>query len=113
VIRKAGEELLDTCIVEKIRKRKGWIFWGYFTGGVKGPYLFWEKEWGLINKTLYYKRIILLIYRWIQINPYLYFMQDRAPSYLAASTKEELSKRGIRIIFWLAYSPDLNPIKTI
>ena len=40
-------------------------------------------------------------------------MQDGAPSYLAAYTKEELSERGIRIIFWPAYLPDLNPIETI
>jgi transposase len=40
-------------------------------------------------------------------------MQDRAPSHLAASTKEELSERGIRIIFWPAYLPDLNPIETM
>jgi len=100
-------------VVEKIRKRKGWMFWGCFAGGVKGPCLFWEKEWGLINKILYCKRIVPLIYGWIQINPYFYFMQDGAPSYLAAYTKEELSERGIRIIFWPAYLPDLNPIETI
>jgi transposase len=40
-------------------------------------------------------------------------MQDGAPSHSAASTKEELSKRGIITIFWPAYLPDLNLIKTI
>ena len=100
-------------MVEKIRKRKGWIFWGCFTRGVKGPYLFQEKEQGLINKILYYKRIVPLIYGWIRINPYLYFIQDRVPSYLAASTKEELSERGIITIFWPVYLLDLNLIKTI
>ena len=89
------------------------MFQGCFAGGVKGPYFFWEKEQGLINKILYCKRIVPLIYRWIQINPYLYFMQDRAPSYLAASTKEELSKRGIITIFWPVYLLDLNLIETI
>ena len=89
------------------------MFWGCFTRGVKGPCLFWEKEWGLINKILYYKRIVPLIYGWIRMNPYLHFIQDGAPSHLAASTKEELSERGIITIFWPVYLPDLNLIKTI
>ena len=40
-------------------------------------------------------------------------MQDRAPGHSAASTKEKLLERGIYTIFWPAYSPDLNLIKTI
>jgi len=113
VTRKAGEELSNTCVVEKIRKRKGWMFWGCFAGGVKGPCLFWEKEWGSINKISYCERIVPLIHEWIRMNPHLHFMQDGAPGHSAASAKEELSERGIITIFWPAYSPDLNPIETI
>lgn len=40
-------------------------------------------------------------------------MQDGAPGHSAASTMEELLKRGIHTIFWPAYSPDLNPIETV
>ena len=40
-------------------------------------------------------------------------MQNGAFSHLAASIKKELNKRGIKIIFWLAYSPDLNLIETV
>jgi hypothetical protein len=40
-------------------------------------------------------------------------MQDGAPGYSAAETIEELYERGIYLIFWPAFSPDLNLIKTV
>jgi transposase len=40
-------------------------------------------------------------------------MQDGAPGHLAGDTLQELSERGIYPIFWPAYSPDLNLIKTV
>ena len=40
-------------------------------------------------------------------------MQDGAPGHSARYTKQELEERGIRIIYWPPYSPDLNPIKKV
>ena len=40
-------------------------------------------------------------------------MQDNAPSHAAKDTRKELEDRGIYLIFWPAYSPDLNPIETV
>lgn len=40
-------------------------------------------------------------------------MQDGAPGHSATSTLQELQERGIRPIFWPAFSPDLNPIETV
>ncbi|EHK19109.1 uncharacterized protein TRIVIDRAFT_193599 [Trichoderma virens Gv29-8] len=58
VIRKPGEELNPTCIVERLRKKGGWMFWGCFSGlADKGPSLFWEKEWGSIKQISYCERI--------------------------------------------------------
>ena len=54
-----------------------------------------------------------LIHGWIQINPHLSLMQDGAPGHSTASTLWELSERGVRIIKWPAFSPDLNPIETV
>ena len=47
------------------------------------------------------------------MNLQLSLMQDGAPGHSAASTRQELQDRGIRTIFWPAYSPDLNPIETV
>jgi Transposase len=61
VTRLRGEELDDTCIVEKVSKPKGWMFWGCFHGFMKGPALFWEKDWGSINQFSYREHIVSLI----------------------------------------------------
>ena len=40
-------------------------------------------------------------------------MQDGAPSHRAAGTINDLEERGVTVIVWPPYSPDLNPIKTV
>ena len=40
-------------------------------------------------------------------------MQDGAPAHAAAATREDLADRGVRVINWPAYSPDLNPIESV
>jgi transposase len=40
-------------------------------------------------------------------------MQDGAPGHAAADTKADLAERGIAVIFWPPYSPDLNPIEAV
>src|SRR5207247_2620495 len=113
VTRTKDEELEPTCVYKKVRKKKGWIFWGCFAGKVKGPCLFWEKEWGSIDQKTYCERTVPLIHGWIRMNPHLQLMQDGAPGHAAGETKEELASHGITPIFWPAYSPDLNPIETV
>ena len=39
-------------------------------------------------------------------------MQDGAPRHASRATRIELESRGIKLIFWPAFSPDLNPIET-
>ncbi len=111
--RRIGEELDPTCIVEKAPKRRGWMFWGGFNGIIKGPCLFWEKEWGTINQQSYSERIVPLIDGWIRMNPGLQLMQDGAPGHTGGNTRTELLERGITSIFWPPFSPDLNPIETV
>ncbi len=56
------EEWDPTCVVEKIPQKKGWMFWGSFSAGLrKGPCLVWEKEWGTINKQSYVEHVVPLI----------------------------------------------------
>jgi hypothetical protein len=115
VTRRKGEELDPTCIVEREQRKKGWMFWGCFSGKYgKGPGIFWEKEWGTITTESYCQHTVPIIEGWIRLcNGQQMFIQDSAPAHKAKETLEELQERGIRVIFWPAYSPDLNPIETI
>ena len=45
VTRRAGEEYHPDSVVEREPRKPGWMFWGCFSGVLKGPGLFWEKEW--------------------------------------------------------------------
>lgn len=47
------------------------------------------------------------------MHPWLQFMQDNARGHSASATQKDLLERGIRPIFWPAFSPDLNLIETI
>ena len=40
-------------------------------------------------------------------------MQDGASSHTAADTLREFAERGVRVIRWPPYSPDLNPIEML
>jgi ketohexokinase/beta-glucosidase len=44
---------------------------------------------------------------------FLKLMQDGAPGHIAAETREDLRERGVTVIFWPPYSPDLNPIERV
>ena len=90
------------------------MFWGCFSGKYgKGPGIFWEKEWGTINEETYQEWIVPIIDGWIWLHSGQLLMQDNAPGHHAASTLQELQERGIQVIFWPAYSPNLNPIETV
>jgi transposase len=93
------------------------MFWGCFSGQDKGPSLFWEKEWGTITQETYSERVIPLIHGWIQLKGregiQLSLMQDHAPGHAGSITMEELRERGINLIDWPPFSPDLNPIETV
>jgi transposase len=36
-----------------------------------------------------------------------------APGHAAKATHEDLAERGVKVISWPPYSPDLNPIETV
>ncbi|KAI1003388.1 hypothetical protein K3495_g4816 [Podosphaera aphanis] len=60
----------------------------------------------------YCEKIIPLVYGWTAKYP-LKLMQDSAPCQSASSTIRELRDRGIHIISWPPFSPDLNPIESV
>ena len=98
-----------------MQKQAGWMFWGSFHGTIKGPFLFWEKDWGTINAESYIAHTIPMIDGYFRMNPNLglQVMQDNASSHAARLTMQEFQERNIPVIFWPAYSPDLNSIETV
>lgn len=89
------------------------MVWASIHGSHKGPFLFWEKDWGTITAQSYSERVVPLIHGYIRMNPHLQLMQDGAPGHSAKQAIEELESRGIKLISWPPYSPDLNPIETV
>ncbi|KAI1005570.1 hypothetical protein K3495_g2647 [Podosphaera aphanis] len=110
VTRKEDERYEETCIVDNIRRRVGWMFWASFFGNEKGPSLFWEKERGSITSSSYSDRIVSLIHGMVTSEPRLSVMLDNAPPHKASRTTEEFREKSIAPIEWPPFSPDLNPI---
>lgn len=127
VTRRADEIYNADCLVEKWQRKKGWMFWGSFSGRGKGPSISWEKEWGTITTETFCERIVPLIDGWVQLcaSPHiianhesliaenLMLMQDNAPLHASCDTRQELEERGVITMAWPAHSPDLNPIETV
>ena len=117
VTRKAGEELDSTCLRESPARKRGWMFWASFHANIKGPCLFWEKEWGTIGSQSYCERTVPIIDGYLRLNQqnsiYLDLMQDGAPGHASKETQKELHERNIYPIYWPAFSPDLNPIEAV
>jgi hypothetical protein len=117
VTRRAGEEWDPTCIVERHQRKKGWMFWGCFHGHTLGPGIFWEKDWGQISQESYCAHTVPVIHGYIELMKRegieLKLMQDGAPGHVAGETKVDLQERGITVIFWPPFSPDLNPIERV
>ncbi len=114
VTRKSGEAIDPTCVIERHARRRGWMFWGSISlREGKGPCVFWEKDWGTINKESYCQHTVPVIDGWVRMNPGMVLMQDGAPGHSAEYTLQELRDRNVTVISWPAYSPDLNPIETL
>ena len=89
------------------------MFWACFSGIIKGPYVFWEKDWDRINQATYIKHIIPVLNTWLQQHSELRFMQDNAPDHKGKKTQREIKRHKMSMIFWPSYSPDLNLIEKI
>ena len=93
------------------------MFWGCFHGTTKGPGIFWEKDWGSISAETYQSHTVPIIHGYIELQRRagieLVLMQDGTPSHAAANTKKDLKERGVIVIYWPPFSPDLNPIEKV
>ena len=113
ITRRKDEVYEDTCVVDRVPRKKGWMIWGSFHGYTKGPLVIWEKEWGTINSTSYCTHILPQIKEYMVQFPQLWLMQDGAPGHGAQATQERILELGIQMIYWPLYLPDLNPIKMV
>jgi transposase len=75
--------------------------------------VFWEKDWGNVNKTTYCQHIIPVIKNELERFVGGILMDDNAPGHAAAVSRERLSQLGIERLPWPPASPDLNPIENI
>lgn len=74
VTRMPDEEMEETCMINRVRKKKGWMFQGSFHGATKGPGIFWEKDWGKINQESYCAHTVPVIHGQMRMNPGLVLM---------------------------------------
>ncbi|VCU39638.1 Bgt-50923 [Blumeria graminis f. sp. tritici] len=84
--RNTFQEYNADFVGEKLKNRVSWVFTGCFAGPEKGPYLFWEREWGSINSQKYCEKIVPLVNGMVSMRPWLSVVQDNAPARTAAST---------------------------
>lgn len=95
------------------RKPHGWMFWGAFAGGIKGPGFVWEKEWGGIDTAKYLFFILPMIVAFFREHRLSLFQHDNAPAHKARETRLTLELLRVPVLRWPAYSPDLNPIENV
>jgi uncharacterized protein (DUF433 family) len=102
------------CVQHKWQRRIGWMFWGCISGKYgKGRGLFWEKEWKTITTQSYCEHTCPVIFNYLFNHPGLSFQQDGGPGHKAQATLAYMQTWNLVPIFWLAFSPDLSPIKDI
>lgn len=93
------------------------MFWGCFHGTIKGPGIFWEKDWGSILAETYQSYTVPIIHGYIELQRRagieLVLIQDGAPGHAAADIRKDLKERGVIVIYWPLFSPDLNPIERV
>jgi len=109
-----SEDIESFALVRK--KPHGWMFWGSFAGGQKGPCFFWEKEYGGITGEKYQQHIIPRVHTFLeaQDEPQAFiFQQDNASPHTSKDTRIILRALGIETLFWPARSPDLSPIENV
>lgn len=113
VTRTADEAFEPTCVVPKVPRKPGWMFWGCFHGTTRGPGIVWEKNWGTINAKSYSEHVVPVITHYIHTHPGLTFQQDNAGGHTAGSIYRQFEEMGVPLLKWPAYSPDLSPIEAL
>jgi hypothetical protein len=113
-VQKDGSDRYDaTNLQHKYSKAPAWMFHGTIYQGKKGPAVFWEKEWKTVNSERYDQYILPGIQTLLHDHPELTFQHDNAPAHRSAYTQLALIRRGIKVLSWPPWSPDLNLIEHV
>lgn len=105
------------CLNRKLSKLPAWMFHGVLYDGKKALGTFWEKEYGTMNSEQYDKYILSKVEHLFNTErangrcPV--FQHDNAPCHRSDQTSNNLAKRGIPVVSWPPYSPDLNLIEHV
>jgi transposase len=122
VTRRAEEKYNKDCCVLKFKDFTTLFVWACIGGdGSKGPLVIWDRdEWGNWNSASYTQRIFPYIRSFVQEHEIFrvgignaIFMQDGASPHRAIATKQMFNSHAIRLLWWPANSPDLNPIENL
>ena len=94
------------------------MFWGCISGKYgKGEGLFWEKARKTITKERYCEHTFLVLWNYLynsnNPHPGLSFQQDGGAGYNVEYSLEYMKARGVILIFWPPFSPDLFLIEAI
>jgi hypothetical protein len=106
-------------------RKKGWMFWGCFAGGQKGPFIVWDKELkdqysgkggrGHINSAKYQDHVLPLLLDFHNQIPGSIVQQDNAPAHVSQSSMAWINSHFSpgTVAKFPARSPDLNPIENV
>ena len=67
----------------------------------------------MITAESYCAHTLPLLHAWQRMHPDLQIMHAHAQGHSARITRDEILERGMHVIGWPAFSPDLNPIETV
>jgi hypothetical protein len=111
VWRSSGEAYNKDCIQPTVKFGGGSVmFWGCFGWHGTGPLVLVD---GNMDSDAYINVLANHFIPWVRNYPDSVFQQDGAPCHTSSYSTWWMSTHGIRVLDWVAQSPDLNPIENL
>lgn len=111
VWRSSGEAYNKDCVQPTVKFGGGSVmFWGCFGWHGTGPLVLVD---GNMDSDAYINVLANHFIPWVRNYPDSVFQQDGAPCHTSSYSTWWMSTHGIRVLDWVAQSPDLNPIENL